>query len=206
MPNLGPEQGAENGRENGPITTRPPGLSTHFFLESPYHARLASLLPAGWPLQALPEWPLFTQPDLPLRSGPPAPEGQKTRPFFEADFVLNVVGTLMVNLVCNGEKCPLSGWGGRDQKSSQFLRRPSSTPWPEKGRPAAPKTADPLPQKRPTPWPRKRSTPWPKKRSGRTALDETRWTVVGGARARMVCGELRSDGWKSVVSAMIYPR
>ena len=99
MPNLGPEQGAENWRENGPITTRPPGLSTHFFLESPYHARLASLLPAGWPLQALPEWPLFTQPDWPLRSGPPAPEGQKTRPFFEADFVLKVVGTLMVSLV-----------------------------------------------------------------------------------------------------------
>ena len=133
------------------------------FLESPYHARLASLLPAGWPLQALPEWPLFTQPDWPLRSGPPAPEGQKTRPFFEADFVLNVVGPLMVNLERNGQTCPFSGAGWLDKKSSHFLKRPSSTPWPEKWPTPRPKNGRPRPKKRPTPWPRKRSTPWPKK-------------------------------------------
>ena len=61
MPNLGPEQGAENWRGNGPITTRPPGLSIHLFgvsipcptglftpcrLAFPGPARMASLHPA----------------------------------------------------------------------------------------------------------------------------------------------------------------
>ena len=90
------------------------------FFGSPDHARLTSLFPAGWPLQALPEWPLFTQPDWPLRSGPPAREGQKTRPFFEADFVLKVVGALMVNLVWNGRKCPLSGRGAEAKNRANF--------------------------------------------------------------------------------------